>query len=93
MGDPVPISEGGEGEAQFSYNTSHVIWKQMVNATLAMALQVNLAPCYKFHFLQTYLQYRIFYNIILGLGKMTNSQDRFPAIHVSMYSLQHAKKH
>jgi hypothetical protein len=26
------------------------------------------------------MQYTIFYNIILGLGKMTNCQDRFPAI-------------
>jgi hypothetical protein len=26
------------------------------------------------------LQYVIFYNIILGLGKTTNSQDRFPAL-------------
>ncbi len=26
------------------------------------------------------LQYTIFYKIILGLGKSTNSQDRFPAI-------------
>jgi hypothetical protein len=26
------------------------------------------------------LHYTIFYNIILGLGKMTKSQDRFPAI-------------
>jgi hypothetical protein len=26
------------------------------------------------------LQYIMFYNIVLGLGK-TNSQDRFPAIH------------
>ncbi len=29
------------------------------------------------------LQYTVFYNIILGLGKTTNSQDRFPVIRIS----------
>jgi hypothetical protein len=28
------------------------------------------------------LQYTIFYNIILGLGKTTNSQDQYPVIHI-----------
>jgi hypothetical protein len=30
------------------------------------------------------LQYAIFYNIILGLGKTMNSQNRFPALHDSI---------
>jgi hypothetical protein len=54
----------------------------MVNATLAMGHQTDPAHCYKFHILQTNLQYTIFYNIILGLGKMRNNQDRFLAIHI-----------
>ncbi len=51
-----------------------------INATLAMGHQANPAHCYKFHILQTNSQCTIFYNIILGLRKTTNSQDRYPAI-------------
>jgi hypothetical protein len=38
--------------------------------------QADPAHCYKFHILQPNLQYTVpvFYNIILGLGKTTNSQ-------------------
>ncbi len=52
-----------------------------------MGHQANLAHCYKFQILQMNLEYTIFYNIILGLWKTRNSQDRFPAIqcvHVCM---------
>ncbi len=58
-----------------------MILKQMANATLTMGHQANPVHCYKFHILQTNLQYTIFYNIILGLGKIMNSQDQFLAIH------------
>jgi hypothetical protein len=46
-----------------------MIQKRMVNETLAMGHQANPAQCYKFHILQANLQYAIFNNIILGLGK------------------------
>jgi hypothetical protein len=72
VGDPVPRPAGGG--ARFSPNTSHVIRKRSVNATL-MIHQAR-----KFHILHTNSQYAIFYNIILGMRKTTNSQDRFPAI-------------
>ncbi len=52
------------GGARFSPNTSPVMWKQTVKATLMMGHQVNLWHCYKVH-----LQYAIFYSIIFGLGR------------------------
>jgi hypothetical protein len=57
-----------------------MIQKRTVNAILAMGHQADLAHCYKFYILKTKLPYTIFCNIILGLGKTTNSQDRFLAI-------------
>ncbi len=41
----------GGGGAQFSPNTSHVILKRMVKATLAAGHQADLAQCQKFHIL------------------------------------------
>jgi hypothetical protein len=73
---------GGLG---FSPNTSHMIWKWRVNTTFAISHQADPARCYKFHILQTNLQYTIFYNIILWLGKTTNRQDQFPMIHSTMW--------
>jgi hypothetical protein len=74
-GRPIAYTEGGR--AQFSPNTSHVIRKRTVNGTLAMGHQADPVHYYKFHILQANSQYTII-NIILGLGKTTNSQDRFP---------------
>jgi hypothetical protein len=48
----MPVCAGGGG-AQFSPNTSHMIWKRMVNTTLAMGHQAYPVHCYyKFHILQ-----------------------------------------
>jgi hypothetical protein len=52
---------GGE-EGSVLTNTSHVIQKQAVDATLAMGHQADLAHCYKFHILQTNLQYTLFWD-------------------------------
>jgi hypothetical protein len=70
----------GEGCSVLT-NTNHVIWKQTVNATLAMGHQADPTQCYKFNILDFLgVNTPNFTIIILGLGKMTNSQDPFPAI-------------
>ncbi len=51
-----------------------------VNATLLIGHQADPMHCYKFHILQELCSYMLFYNIILGLGKVMNSQDRFLVI-------------
>jgi hypothetical protein len=68
----VPIPVGG---SWFLPNISHMIRKWTVKATLAMGYQADLSHCYRFHILKKNLQFAIFYNIILGLEKSTNSQD------------------
>ncbi len=44
------------GGTRFSPNTSHLIRKRTVNATLAMGHQADPAHCYKYLILQTNLQ-------------------------------------
>ncbi len=54
----------------------------MVNATLAMRNASSGRPgaLLEISYFPGALQYIIFYNIILGMGKTTNSQGRFLAI-------------
>jgi hypothetical protein len=79
MGYPVP--RYGGGGAQFSPNASHVIWKQTVNMILAMCHQADPAHCDKF-IIHSEFAVHIFYNIILGQGKRTKSQNKFLALQI-----------
>ncbi len=76
----MPIPVGGGGGSVLTQHQSHDMKmdSQAVNATLVMGNQANPAHCYQFHILLMNLQYPIFYNIILGLGKITYSQDQSP---------------
>jgi hypothetical protein len=64
--------------AWFSPNTIHVIQKWTVNATDGSSCKPGVLL--EISYFTGVLQYLIFYNIIFGLGKMTISQDLFPAM-------------
>jgi hypothetical protein len=61
--------------AQFSPNTSHVIRNQMVNDTRDRS-SGRSGLLLKMSYFTANLQYTIFYNIVLGLRKMTKSYCR-----------------
>ncbi len=52
IGDQVPLPAEGGGGVRFWPNTSPVLRKWKVNATLIMGHQADLAHCNKFHILQ-----------------------------------------
>jgi hypothetical protein len=64
---PIAYTAGGGG-AQFSPNTSHVIRKRMVNATLVTGHQADPVHCYKFNILHMNAV-PIFYNNYFGSGE------------------------
>ncbi len=83
IGNPVPLPSGRGGGARFL--TQHQSHDTEMEGQHNIRDQADPARCYKFHILQTNLQYTIFYNIILWLGKTTNFQDQFPTIHSTMW--------
>ncbi len=74
---PIPVGGGGLGS-----HPTPVTWYENRRSTQHAQNRSSGRPSslLEISYFSGELQYVIFYNIILGLGKTTNSQDRFPVI-------------
>jgi hypothetical protein len=79
MGDPVPIPAGGGGGSILTQHQSRDMETDGQRYTCDES-SGQPSALLEISYYTSKLQYIIFYNIILGLGKTTNSQDQIPAI-------------